>query len=324
MTNFYRAQEKVLNEAFNKLPKQKFPSAGAFVFRGIGKQEYEKLYASAKEGDEIFYENFFSSSLLQPIHSTFSSNDCTRIDGTAANPQVRIGTSGWHYLHWCNGFYPAGTPPRAFLPHYARLFDTAEINNSFYRLPTPETFEHWRLAVPEGFLFAVKASRFITHMKKLSDPQQSTFQFLSRVGALGDKLGPLLFQLPPNWQFNGPRLQAFLEALPVDYRYACEFRHPSWYNDTVYNLLAQHRVAFCVYDLAQHTSPRLATTDFAYVRLHGTDGKYAGSYSDAALTDWAEQCRQWTAQGKEVYLYFDNDIGGHAPFDAERLRQKLS
>lgn len=237
--------------------------------------------------------------------------------------KIHIGTSGWHYAHWNGTFYPPKTSQKDYLNYYLRYFRTVEINNSFYRLPSPETFSIWRKAVPDDFIFAVKASRFITHMKKLKDPQQSLERFLHQVGFLEEKLGPVLFQLPPMWNMNYERLKNFIEVLPPYYRYTFEFRNTSWYNEQVYELLKQYNMAFCSYELAGHLSPMQLTADFVYVRLHGPgEGKYQGNYSDEALQGWARQAREWKAMGKDVYIYFDNDEQGFAAFNARSLREK--
>ena len=233
---------------------------------------------------------------------------------------IHIGTSGYHYKHWRGLFYPAGTKPAAYLDYYLDFFNTVEINNSFYRLPTYETFAIWRQAVPDSFVFSVKASRYITHLKKLKDPQQSIANFLQNVVALEEKLGPILFQLLPRWTCDPERLRLFLQALPTGFLYTFEFRDHSWYNEEIYSLLQQHQAAFCIYDLEQHQSPVLVTANFVYIRLHGPVGKYDGSYSDAVLHNWAEAAWSWAQEGKAVYIYFDNDIGGHAVVDAQRLR----
>jgi len=233
---------------------------------------------------------------------------------------IYIGTSGYHYKHWRELFYPVGTKPAAYLDYYLNFFNTVEINNSFYRLPTYETFAAWRQAVPDNFVFAVKASRYITHLKKLKDPQQSINNFLQNVAALEEKLGPILFQLPPRWNCDPERLRQFLQALPTGFLYTFEFRDHSWYNKEVYDLLQQHQVAFCIYDLEQHQSPMLVTAHFVYIRLHGPVGKYNGSYSDEVLQNWAAAAWDWAREGKAVYIYFDNDIGGHAVVDAQRLQ----
>lgn len=237
---------------------------------------------------------------------------------------IYIGTSGWHYKHWKGLFYPEGMKQQDYLQHYLNFCNTVEINNSFYRLPTAETFANWRQSVPDNFVFAVKASRFITHMKKLKDPQTSFANFLQNVTALEEKLGPILFQLPPRWHCDLERLQQFLQALPLGLLYTFEFRDHTWYNEPVYDLLREYNAAFCIYDLEQHLSPVIVTANFVYIRLHGPVGKYNGSYSDEALQNWAEAALAWAEEGKTVYIYFDNDIGGHAVVDAQRLLKKIN
>ncbi len=238
--------------------------------------------------------------------------------------RIRIGTSGWSYDHWQGRFYPSGLRPAERLAWYARHFSTVEINNSFYHLPGEATLDHWREAVPAGFVFAAKASRFITHMKKLRDPQRTLPPFLSRIGRLGGRLGPILFQMPPRWHCDLPRLADFLAALPPGHRYACEWRDPDWWREEVRALMAEHGVAWCCFDLAGRTAPRWTSADFAYLRLHGPDGPYQGSYSDAQLADWAAQLRRWAADGLDCYCYFDNDAEAWAVHDARRLKALLA
>ncbi|HEY4650776.1 MAG TPA: DUF72 domain-containing protein, partial [Pontibacter sp.] len=195
-----------------------------------------------------------------------------------------------------------------------------EINNSFYKLPTPDTFANWRNAVPNDFIFSVKASRYLTHMKKLLNPQEPLSRFFHSANALEHKLGPVLFQLPPGWKVNASRLRDFLAQLPPYYRYTFEFRHPSWYTPQVYELLQHYNAAFCIYELEYHMSPLEVTADFVYVRLHGPETRYAGSYSESALQWWASKCLAWQQQGLDVYVYFDNDQLGYAAFNAQRLQ----
>ena len=238
---------------------------------------------------------------------------------TKAN--IHIGTSGWHYTHWKGTFYPEKLPPREYIRYYLNYFQSVEINNSFYKLPSEETFRIWKESVPEDFIFAVKASRFITHMKKLKEPAQSIARFMHGVDALEEKLGPILFQLPPFWNLNLERLQEFLEVLPRGYRYALELRNASWYDERVYQLLEEHGIAFCIYELERHLSPLLVTADFVYVRLHGPGGKYEGSYTEESLQAWTVKIKEWQRQGKDVNFYFDNDLLGHAPHNAKRLQE---
>lgn len=227
-----------------------------------------------------------------------------------------IGTSGWHYPHWKGTFYPDDVPTRQWLAYYAERLHTAEINNSFYRLPSRETFAAWRDTVPPGFVFAVKASRFLTHMKKLNEPEEPLERLYDRIEPLGDKLGPILYQLPPRWRFNRERLACFLARLSPGHRNVFEFRDPSWLNDEAYDLLARHNAGFCIYELAGLTTAPVVTADFVYVRLHGPGGKYQGSYPAEALHGWLDAVGRWLAEGRDVYCYFDNDEAGFAAHNA--------
>ncbi len=232
---------------------------------------------------------------------------------------IHIGTSGWHYSHWVGPFYPDGTASADFLAYYVERFRTVEINNTFYSLPRPGTMEAWRDGTPKDFLFACKASRFITHMKKLGDPKRSMKRFIDTIGILGSKLGPVLFQLPPRWHVNQARLQAFLEILPDPYRYAFEFRDETWFTAKVLASLERAGAAFCIYDLAGRQSPEHVTTDLVYIRLHGPGQAYHGQYSDAALRHWAKKIVTWSKERRDVYCYFDNDHQAYAAHDALRL-----
>ena len=237
--------------------------------------------------------------------------------------EIHIGCSGWHYKHWLGPFYPPKLPASQMLAFYQQRFDTVEINNTFYHLPTEEAVAEWREAAPAGFCYAVKGSRFLTHMKKLKDPEQGLERFFARSGLLGPKLGPVLWQLPPHWQLNLERLEGFLSALPRDHRYAFEFRNPTWNVPAVYSLLASYNAACCVFDLDGRLSPVEITGDFLYIRLHGPGARYQGSYSDAALDAWAERLTGWRKSLHAVYVYFDNDESAHAPHDALRLRARV-
>ncbi len=209
------------------------------------------------------------------------------------------------------------------LPYYYERFDTVELNNTFYRLPTRSALENWRDSTPESFCFAAKGSRFLTHMKKLKDPEPGLEKFFDAVDVLRHKLGPILFQLPPNWQLDVERFTHFLNALPKHHRYAFEFRNASWNVQEIYNLLAHYRVGYCIYDLAGFQSPVEVTTDLVYIRLHGPGGKYQGSYSDDALSEWAQRIRKWRGDQRAVYVYFDNDQAGYAVYNALTLKKLL-
>jgi uncharacterized protein YecE (DUF72 family) len=237
---------------------------------------------------------------------------------------IRIGTSGWSYPHWRGTFYPEGLKQKAELAFYMEHFNTVELNNSFYRLPTTATFANWAAAAPPDFIYAVKASRFFTHMKKLNLHEDQLHPFFNAIAHLGDHLGPVLLQLPPHWKRNAGRLQEFLNLLPKGYRYAFEFRNPDWYHQEVYELLRTHQCACCWYHLAGHLAPKIRTTDFVYIRLHGPGAKYQGSYHGNALRAWAHQCRELSDQGRDVYVYFDNDEAGYAPANARKLHSLLS
>jgi len=236
---------------------------------------------------------------------------------------IHIGTSGWSYEHWQGYFYPKGLAADQRLAYYQRHFHTVEINSSFYRLPSPSVLARWRESVPDDFVFAVKASRYITHMKKLRDPRRTLKQFMNRMESLYGKLGPILFQLPPRWHFNADRLALFLKVLPRGYRYAIEFRDPSWFNSRIYKLLAEHAVAFCIFDLNKMLSPVEVTADFVYMRLHGPNGPYRGQYDDRVLATWADKIRHWRREGREIFCYFDNDEAAYAVQDAMRLQKML-
>jgi uncharacterized protein YecE (DUF72 family) len=236
--------------------------------------------------------------------------------------QLRVGCSGWQYTHWRGDFYPADLPQARWLEYYAGRFDTVEVNNSFYRLPESATFLSWRTRAPRGFVYAVKASRFLTHMKKLKDPEDPLALFFSRADHLGPALGPVLYQLPPRWPVNVERLTTFLKMLPKRRRHVIEFRDASWYTDEVVALLDRYRVALCLHDMRGSASGRRRVGPFVYARFHGTE-RYSGSYGDGDLEEWASWIAAQLAEHVDVYAYFNNDVGGHAPRDASRLRQAV-
>jgi uncharacterized protein YecE (DUF72 family) len=211
------------------------------------------------------------------------------------------------------------------LEYYSHQFDTVELNNSFYRLPTDAAFDNWRESTPANFAFAVKASRFLTHQKKLKDPESALENFLPRASRLSTKLGPLLFQLPPRWQVNPGRLEGLLEVLPRDLRCAFEFRDLSWIQPDINKLLARFGAAFCIYELAGFHSPLTITANFAYVRLHGPGlGKYQESYSTGRLRRWSKQVEEWAKDLASIYIYFDNDQAGYAARNALELRRLIN
>jgi uncharacterized protein YecE (DUF72 family) len=236
--------------------------------------------------------------------------------------QVRIGCSGWQYRHWRGNFY-AALPVSRWFQHYASVFDTVEINNSFYRLPEASTFARWGEQAPPGFLYAVKASRFLTHMKKLKDPEEPVERFFGRALELKDRLGPVLYQLPPGWKKDTARLEHFLTVLPRGPRHTIEFRDPSWYAEEVLQLLNRYDVALCLHDMRGSATERRAVASFVYVRFHGPAGTYAGGYPEDRLRSWASWLGERRRDGLDVYAYFNNDVGGHAPVDAQTLRRMM-
>ncbi len=233
---------------------------------------------------------------------------------------IHVGTSGWNYKHWRGPFYPENVTQDKWLAYYSERFDSVEINNSFYQLPDKKTIKKWRDTVSNNFIFAFKASRYITHMKKLKDPEDPLRKLLDVTDALGSQLGPILFQLPPHWNCNIKRLEQFLKALPNGRIYAVEFRDPSWWHDDVYDLLRQYNAAFCIFDLRNTLSPKEITGDFVYVRLHGPSRRsYQGSYSPENIAGWAGAFAAWRRKDHEIYCFFDNDQNGYAPQNARRL-----
>ena len=238
--------------------------------------------------------------------------------------RVRVGTSGWIYKHWKGTVYPAGLPARRWLDYYAGMFDTVELNNSFYRLPSEIAFREWARQAPPGFLFAVKASRYLTHMKKLKDPDEPLANVLGRARILGEHLGPVLYQLPPGWHADVGRLRHVLSILPADLTHVLEFRDPTWYADEVRAALAEHGVGFCVHDLRGEPTPEWVTGPAVYLRLHGPTARaYAGRYSGGQLQSWAERIDGWRRAGHDVYAYFNNDDAGYAVANARGLRAML-
>jgi uncharacterized protein YecE (DUF72 family) len=239
-------------------------------------------------------------------------------------PRVRVGTSGWEYGHWRGRFYPRDLPKGRWLEHYVEHFDTVELNNSFYRLPEAETFDAWRRRLPAGFAMAVKASRYLTHLKRLRDPARPLERLWSRARNLGDRLGPMLYQLPPRWHRNPERLVAFLEAVPRRRLQAVEFRDPSWYHAETMSLLAEAGVGICLHDMRGSAYDGPPVGAIAYLRFHGSTGRYAGSYSSQRLTALADRLAGWAQDGTACWAFFNNDPEAHAVRDAMRLREYLA
>jgi uncharacterized protein YecE (DUF72 family) len=233
---------------------------------------------------------------------------------------VRIGTSGFHYRHWKGIFYPDNLPSKGWLAYYARQFDTVELNNTFYRLPPAESFDQWKLQAPRKFDFAVKFSRYGSHVMRLKNAEDVIRRFYERAQRLREHLGPILVQLPPNWNVNARRLSEFLDAAPSSQRWAVEFRDSRWLNQEVFAVLRSHKAALCIHDkIVDH--PREITADWTYIRFHG--GQYDGNYSDAELTAYSGEINGYLRSGFAVYVYFNNDWHGYALRNAATLRALL-
>ncbi len=241
--------------------------------------------------------------------------------GTGA---IHIGCSGWQYRHWRGGFYPDKLAQRLWFDHYASVFATVELNTSFYHLPRPETFDKWRDQAPPRFRYAVKASRFITHMKKLKECDEPLDTFLARARRLGERLGPILYQLPPRLKLNLERLESFLEIVPKDVTNVFEFRDKSWYVPETFALLERYGASFCVHDMPGSATERIAAGPIAYVRFHGGAGKYWGRYSEEGLLSWTDWIVAQARGGRPVWCYFNNDIDAHAIHDAQTLKAMVA
>jgi uncharacterized protein YecE (DUF72 family) len=239
--------------------------------------------------------------------------------------RVLIGTSGWHYGSWRGPFFPPELMVKHQLQYYATQFSTTELNGVFYRTPGKASVTGWRDTTGDDFVFAWKASRFITHWKRLSDRSRNSLTLLEeRISLLGRKAGPILFQLPPNFEADADRLAHFIELLPRKRRYAFEFRHPSWYQPKILRLLSGANIALCLSDHHDAPAPWKRTADFVYIRGHGPGGRYKGHYRTTTLRQWALRIRGWKRQRCDVFVYFDNDQKSAAPRDAIRLKALLA
>ena len=239
----------------------------------------------------------------------------------ARSAPVRIGTSGWSYPHWRDRFYPPKLPAREHFAFYARHFDTVELNNSFYRQPPPERFEAWANQAPAGFLFAVKGSRYISHIRRLQVEQKSVDLVVEPARRLGEKIGPILFQFQANFAYDLERLDRFLPMLPTTERFALEFRHASWLVPPVFERLRAHRIALCIPDHPKMPQAQEVTTDFTYIRFHlPSDGI---GYARTGLEGWRDRIAGWRDSGLAVYAYFNNDMEGYAVENARTLKELL-
>lgn len=237
---------------------------------------------------------------------------------------TRVGTSGWYYKHWRGPFYHHDLPQHQWLSYYAQRFDTVEINNTFYRLPKHEFIDQWVKTVPPGFLFSVKASRLITHVKRLKDAWEPLDRFLEAYDLFGEKRGPILLQFPPFWKRDDRRLEDFLKYLPPnDAPYVFEFRHRDWFVPEIKTLLERYGATFCQFTTGAFTTPRWITSKYAYIRFHGSTGYYQGNYHGNTLRAWAKNIRAWNDAGIDVYVYFNNDQNAFAVDNALRLKNML-
>jgi uncharacterized protein YecE (DUF72 family) len=244
----------------------------------------------------------------------------------AMTGSARIGTSGWSYRDWRGVVYPDGLPARRWFEHYQELFDTVELNSTFYRLPAQGTVDKWAAAARPGFIYAVKLGAFGSHRMKLRDGSRWLPNHLDRARRLGEHLGPNLIQLPPTWKRDVARLEDFLAIVPTDLRWAVELREPTWLHDDVFEVLQRHGVALCVHDLL-HDHPVERTADWMYVRFHGPDAwqqPYLGRYGVERLVPWVRRLADVLEAGHDVYAYFNNDWHGHAVADARILRTALA
>lgn len=241
-------------------------------------------------------------------------------------PRILIGTSGWTYPSWKGPFYPEDLPSARFLEFYAKEFPTTEVNYSFYHLPRPATYEKWAAQVPEGFVFAVKASRLITHTKRLIDVEDPWRVFLQNARSLGPHLGPILLQFPPSFRCVLPRLEGFLKVVKQaaskshQLRLVFEFRHNSWFTDDVYGLLSRHDAALCIADSPRYPRKDVLTAGFTYLRFHGRTKLFASCYTKKELAEEAKKIERYRGDGLDVYAYFNNDAEGHAVANARTLR----
>jgi uncharacterized protein YecE (DUF72 family) len=230
-----------------------------------------------------------------------------------------IGTSGWMYKHWRDTFYPEEIHNKDMLNYYSKKFNTVEVNNTFYKLPNKTVVENWRDQTPQEFIFALKANRYITHMKNLKDGKEPVKNFINIIRNMDKKLGPILFQLPPQWNLNFERIKNFIEILPDEFTYAFELRNSSWYSDKVYELFRDNNIALCFHDISGQDFPQIITADFVYIRFHGPEGNYYGKYTKEHLEQWSKKIINWLEEDLIIFVYFNNDAYGRAIENAQEL-----
>lgn len=244
---------------------------------------------------------------------------------TKGKGKLFIGTSGWVYSHWKNVFYPANLAQKDKLKYFSRHFQTVEINYSFYHLPDTNTFQKWRKETPTDFIFAVKISRYITHIKRLKKVKDACKTFLENASELKEKLGPILFQFPQNFKAdneNIERLKFFLSyfhTLNSKCRYALEFRHQSWFTDEIYKILKKHNAAFVIADSPDYPKTEIITANFVYIRMHGSKILFSSNYTEQELKDISQKIKKWQSKKLDVYIYFNNDAEGYAIKNAKTL-----
>jgi len=234
-----------------------------------------------------------------------------------------VGTSGWHYDHWRDRFYPENLPKSRWLEFYAQHFRAVEVNNSFYRLPSEKAFSNWYDRSPDEFIFAVKASRVITHYRKLRNVEEPLSRLLDHARMLRHKLGPVLYQLPSSLHRDDSVLEDFLAILPSGVKHVVEFRHQSWYDDRVFEILRRHQVGYCVVSMPHFESPFAVTASFSYIRFHGSAALYAGSYSHEEIDRWAKRIHDEARNAEQVFAFFNNDAEANAVYNAQELASKL-
>jgi uncharacterized protein YecE (DUF72 family) len=247
-------------------------------------------------------------------------NGTPRAGRRFVDERIRIGTSGWEYAHWRGAVYPPELPRDRWLEFYAERFDTVEINATFYRLPEAATFEAWGRRVPASFRFAVKASRYLTHVRRLRDTAEPVNRLRRRADRLDGRLGPTLYQLPPRWRPNPERFSQFLDAISAASDQVIEIRDPRWYREDILAMIERSRASLCLHDMPGSAPSPQPVGPLVYVRFHGAGERYGGSYSAQRLVAWADRLAEWVAEGRRAWVFFNNDIGGHAVADASRLR----
>lgn len=236
--------------------------------------------------------------------------------------KAHIGTSGWTYDHWRGSFYPPDLPRARWLAYYSEHFGTVELNATFYRSMRESAFENWRRKTPTGFIWSVKANRFITHIRRLKDVRPSLEKFFTSIAPLQEKLGVVLFQLPPGLGFQKADFESFCELLPAGLKLAIEARNGQWCTEEALSCLQRHGIAWCISDTAgRYPCLEAVTADFVYIRLHGSRALYASDYTEEELTAWAEKIQTWN---RETFVYFDNDFMAYAPRNALRLKALLA